>query len=557
VARLTKEQKEVLQSQLDEEKELIRRLKLVYGQAQDDCVNKIIDLARRRDMENLQTIIYQKQYQEVLKKQLDTILDQLHTNEFSSISEYLTKCYEEGFIGTMYDIAGQGIPFIIPIDQKQVVRAVQLDSKLKESLYKSLGEDVTELKKAVRIEVARGIANGSSWLDVGEKLSKNMKHTPFNKAINNSIRIARTEGHRIQNQAALDAQYKAKEKGADVVKQWDSTLDGKTRYTHRLLDGQLRELEEPFEVSGKKADAPGLFGDPGEDCNCRCALLQRTRWALDDDELQALREKAAFHGVLVDDSKEYGHAKAKDFSDYFNKYKQGAESVRSGSQKINKMAVSTNIKNDWSKTTPRLVSKEEKQQISEYAESKGIHIHDISKFDGDSKILKSEIDVLSKLKNEYSISKNITVTVSGNLSDDDFAIRTNSTITFNAKALRDRSITEINIKSGGNFASTKVEDIAAHEFGHIIASIKGNKGVEITQQAYYNIYNKSISIDEALEYLENNISLYATTYTGNKKDIRFHTKFYSEIISEVLAKNNSNANEFTKEFVRLLKGGAT
>lgn len=28
---------------------------------------------------------------------------------------------------------------------------------------------------------------------------------------------------------------------------------------------------------------PGDFGDPAEDCNCRCALLQRARWALGND----------------------------------------------------------------------------------------------------------------------------------------------------------------------------------------------------------------------------------------------------------------------------------
>ena len=40
-----------------------------------------------------------------------------------------------------------------------------------------------------------------------------MKNTPFEKAINNSIRIARTEGHRIQNQATLD------EKELDTLKE--------------------------------------------------------------------------------------------------------------------------------------------------------------------------------------------------------------------------------------------------------------------------------------------------------------------------------------------------
>ena len=57
-----------MQAHINDEKKIIRQLKLVYGQAQDDCINKIIDLSRRTDMENLQSIIYQKQHQEALMK---------------------------------------------------------------------------------------------------------------------------------------------------------------------------------------------------------------------------------------------------------------------------------------------------------------------------------------------------------------------------------------------------------------------------------------------------------------------------------------------------------
>lgn len=39
------------------------------------------------------------------------------------------------------------------------------------------------------------------------------------------MRITRTEAHRISQQAAYDALKKAKANGADVVKQWDATLD--------------------------------------------------------------------------------------------------------------------------------------------------------------------------------------------------------------------------------------------------------------------------------------------------------------------------------------------
>lgn len=304
-------QKEVLQQELNNEKKTIKELEQVYQQAIKDCEKKIRELSMRSDMENIQSIIYQKQYQQAIKGQLEGVLSQLHSNEFATVSEYLNKCYTDGFAGSMYDLAGQGIPLIVPINQNQVVKAIQLDSKLSKTLYESLGEDVGKLKTAVRAQVSRGISNGSSWNDIAKTLAeRNMKNTPFGTAINNAIRIARTEGHRVQTSAKMDAMSEAKKKGADVVKQWDSTLDGRTRTTHRQLDGQIRELDEPFEVEGMKADAPGMFGNPAEDCNCRCAVLQRARWALDETELDTLKERAEYFGL----------DKSKDFEDYKSKY---------------------------------------------------------------------------------------------------------------------------------------------------------------------------------------------------------------------------------------------
>ena len=307
---MNKRQKEVIEEQLHNEGKTIASLKHTYKQALKDCEQKIRELSARTDMENLQSIIYQKQYQEALKAQLEGALSNLQSNSYATVSDYLTKCYRDGYTGVMYDLQQTGIPIIMPIDQAAVVRAIQTDSKLSKSLYDKMGEDMTYLKKAVRAEVSRGIANGSTWNEVAGKLSRHMANTPFQKAYNNSIRIARTEGHRIQVQSALDAQMVAKSKGADIVKQWDSTLDGNTRDLHRLLDGQIREIDEPFEAGGIQVDAPGMFGDPAEDCNCRCCLLQRTRWALDDEELQRLKDRAEYFGL----------DKTTDFEEYKEKY---------------------------------------------------------------------------------------------------------------------------------------------------------------------------------------------------------------------------------------------
>ena len=324
---MNKRQLEVLRKQMQNEKKVIRLLKQVYQQASIDCERKIRELAGRNDMENLQSIIYQKQYQEALKKQLDGILDALQNKEFENVAEYLTGCYEDGFLGALYDIHGQGIPLIFPIDQAQVVEAVQTDSKISTNLYTRLGEDVNHLKESIRAELSRGISNGSTWAEIAVHIAHGM-NSPFRKAMNNAMRIARTEGHRIQNRAQMDTLNKAKEKGADVVKQWISTLDDRTRETHKILDGQIREIEDYFEVNGHKAKYPGGFGVASEDIHCRCCMGQRAKWNLDQDELDTLKERAAYFGL----------DKTKDFADFKDKYlhlPDNADTMKSGARITN------------------------------------------------------------------------------------------------------------------------------------------------------------------------------------------------------------------------------
>lgn len=309
VVTVNKRQIEVQQVTAENEQRIIRQLKQVYNQASKDCAAKIQELSMRTDMENLQTIIYQKQYQEAMKKQIDTVLNELNSKSFTSIADYLGECYETGFIGALYDLQGQGIPLCFPINQEEVVKALQVDSKISQGLYQRMGEDTEHLKKSIKAELSRGISNGSSWNAIAGKIASGM-NSPFTKAYNRAIGIARTEGHRVQQESTLHCQQRAKAKGADVLKQWDSTLDGVTRPTHRELDGQIKEVDEPFEVAGMKAMYPGAFGNPAEDCNCRCCLLQRARWALGQEELNTLKERAAFFGL----------DKLKYFEEYRQKY---------------------------------------------------------------------------------------------------------------------------------------------------------------------------------------------------------------------------------------------
>lgn len=127
--------------------------------------------------------------------------------------------------------------------------------------------------------------------------------------------ITRTEGHRIQNTASRNAALEARAHGADLLKKWDASLDGRTRDSHRQVDGEIKELDEKF--------SNGLMfpGDPNggaaEVVNCRCTSNTRARWALGEEELQTLKERAEYFGL----------DKTKDFEDFKGKYLKAAQNI--------------------------------------------------------------------------------------------------------------------------------------------------------------------------------------------------------------------------------------
>ncbi|MDO4839029.1 MAG: phage minor head protein [Clostridia bacterium] len=137
--------------------------------------------------------------------------------------------------------------------------------------------------------ISRGIATGISYDDMARNI-ETASQAPLRRAKT----IARTEAHRIYEASSEDARQQAKAAGAKVMKQWDATLDGKTRDNHRQLDGTIVEVDGYFTIDGKKAKYPGAFGDAAEDCNCRCVALTRAKWALNQDELDTLQQRAAF-----------------------------------------------------------------------------------------------------------------------------------------------------------------------------------------------------------------------------------------------------------------------
>ena len=333
---MNKEQKAVEKAKLKDERRVLEALKKQYKQAAEDVQGKIhihnnkIDFILNEydelddDMKSiLQAQIYQQNFQKQIKAQLDTIVEKLNDNQYDTIQEYLDDCYVTGFVGTAFDLHGHGIPLVLPIDQKAMVDAVTLSPKLSAKLY---GSYMEQMKTNVAAEISRGIAMADSF----EHIARNISNRT-NQSFNKTMRIVRTEGHGVQIRAAVNMQERAKKAGADVLKQWDATLDARTRDSHARLDGEIRELDERFSNGMKHPSDPA--GGASEVINCRCALLQRARWALGNDYTKWSEDAE----VVIDDdgTTQFAIIEAKNYEDFQKQYRQASERVREDVQMMN------------------------------------------------------------------------------------------------------------------------------------------------------------------------------------------------------------------------------
>lgn len=130
-------------------------------------------------------------------------------------------------------------------------------------------DNQARLTRQLREQLAQGLIQGEAYGTVAKRIKNRM-----DVGATNVMRIAQTELHRNRQQAKLDSMAEGGKAGITLKKMWVSTVDGSTRDTHQHLDGQQVDLDKPFKANGMTAEAPGLFGDPAEDINCRCTMIE-------------------------------------------------------------------------------------------------------------------------------------------------------------------------------------------------------------------------------------------------------------------------------------------
>ncbi|WP_339063573.1 polymorphic toxin type 50 domain-containing protein [Tepidibacillus marianensis] len=266
--QLDKWNKELEQLSLKNEKAIDKKLFTIYRESLIDIKKKI-----KKYIDEYETLSFSKRMEAerllTVAKQIKEILSDTNSKVTDEITSFVTEEAELGYYGTWYALEGAEnivVDFSI-LDEKYINELVHkpVDGKrFSQRLYRN----TTKLAEIVTSELRKGAVHGDGYKKVSKRVSDNTE-----AIYKRALRIARTEGGRVQSTTKQKAYEEAKDKGIDIQKRWLATLDKKTRHSHKELDGQTIAVDDQFSFMGYKADGPRLFGRASLDINCRCTTI--------------------------------------------------------------------------------------------------------------------------------------------------------------------------------------------------------------------------------------------------------------------------------------------
>lgn len=129
------------------------------------------------------------------------------------------------------------------------------------------GIDLAWGKKQITASVTSSILQGKSIKHIADDLQSRI--VAMNR--DSAIRAARTAVTGAQNAGRMDSYFAAEKMGIKCRKEWMATLDGRTRHSHAMLDGEVVDNDKKFSNGCRFPGDPQ--GRPEEIYNCRCTLV--------------------------------------------------------------------------------------------------------------------------------------------------------------------------------------------------------------------------------------------------------------------------------------------
>lgn len=163
---------------------------------------------------------------------------------------------QESFTDTSYTL----------YDRRTVERLLRDNPRLLPKGSVNIPKDMQWNRQHVNNAIVQGILQGESI----DKISRRLRSvTDMDNSA--AVRNARTMITGAQNAGRVDGFKRAQKMGINLEQMWIATLDGRTRHSHRQLDGHKVKVGEKFPNGCMYPGDPE--GPPWEVYNCRCTLI--------------------------------------------------------------------------------------------------------------------------------------------------------------------------------------------------------------------------------------------------------------------------------------------
>ena len=146
-------------------------------------------------------------------------------------------------------------------------------------------------KKHINSAVMQGILQGESI----PKIAKRMD-VATGIGYRAAVRTARTSMTCAQNAGRLESYKRANDIGIPCRQMWLATLDGRTRHSHRALDGEVVDVGQEFSNECKYPGDPDCE-NPAEIYNCRCTTIAQIAGFEHEIDYQNSEEYLAWKGT--------------------------------------------------------------------------------------------------------------------------------------------------------------------------------------------------------------------------------------------------------------------
>lgn len=288
---------------------LIRRLHLSYRQARINLQEKIEDyLAQFEKDDAMMRALYDSgelSHEDYMKwkfstlaetKQWKNMLNQLandltHQNQIaaSMINDTLPGVYALNHnYGTFEAEKGSGFDTTYTMYDKNTVKKLLTEHEdLLPHPSVPIAKDLLWNRQHLQSALLQGILTGEPMADIAKRFQY-----VSNMTESSAMRNARTAVTGAENAGRIDSYIRAEKMGIKMQQMWMATLDGRTRDSHAIMDGEHQEVGKKFSNGCRYPGDPQ--GAPAEVYNC---FVGDTKIATDSEIIRSYKHD--YSGELI------------------------------------------------------------------------------------------------------------------------------------------------------------------------------------------------------------------------------------------------------------------